>query len=536
MSDSNYGLFGLTCGVAAEQKVRFLLCGRHFLIAKRVNLLYPHCIHFVYIGGGFDRPCPQLRPVNQTAGGFKEITMTLSPALIKEFTSLLGPENVLTGETDRLAYSYDAAVLSPVIPAAVLQPMTQEHLGRCVGLAYDHGLPITVRGSGSNLSGGVIPDRAGGLVILTNGLNKILEINEQDLYAVVEPGVITQKFAEAAAARGLFYPPDPGSQSVSTLGGNVALNAGGLRGLKYGVTKDYVMGMEVFDYRGELIKTGSRTVKCVTGYNLAGLMCASEGTLGVFSRIILKLVPPPKASKAMMAVYSDIGQASETVAGIIAAHIVPCTLEIMDQQCVKYVEAYTRAGLPVEAAAIVLIEVDGGHRQLVEDDAEEVIKICRRCGAAEVRLARSAEEKFKIWEARRNALPALARAKPTTVLEDATVPRSKIPAMVGEINRIAGKYKLEIGTFGHAGDGNLHPTILCDRRNEEEFRRVEEAVDEIFDVALKFQGTLSGEHGIGLAKAKWMEKETNRATIEFSKNLRRALDPKYLFNAGKKIQ
>jgi FAD/FMN-containing dehydrogenases len=270
------------------------------------------------------------------------------------------------------------------------------------------------------------------------------------------------------------------------------------------VTKDYIMGMEIFDYRGELVKTGSRTVKCVTGYNMAGLMACSEGTLGVFSNIILKLVPPPKASKAMMAVYDDVNKASETVAGIIAAHIVPCTLEFLDQNCIKYVEADTKAGLPVEAGAILLIEVDGGHAQMVEEDAAKVMEICRKCGATDIRIAQTAEEKNKIWEARRNALPALARAKPTTVLEDATVPRSKIPAMVAAVNEIAKKYKLEVGTFGHAGDGNLHPTILCDRRNEEEFHRVEQAVDEIFDTALKLQGTLSGEHGIGMAKAKWI--------------------------------
>jgi glycolate oxidase len=461
--------------------------------------------------------------------------MTINKAVVKEFTTILGVDSVFTDEAERQAYSYDAAVLRAVVPALVLRPTDQEKLAKTVKLAYDAGLPITMRGSGTNLSGGVIPEEGDGVVILTNALNKILEINEQDLYAVVEPGVVTAQFAAAVEARGLFYPPDPGSQSVSTLGGNVAMNAGGLRGLKYGVTKDYIMGMEILDYCGELVKTGSRTVKCVTGYNLAGLMICSEGTLGVFSKIIIKLVPPPKASKAMMAVFNDINKASETVAGIIAAHIVPCTLEIMDQQCLKYVEAHTQAGLPLDAAAILLIEVDGGHQQLVDDDAAEVIAICNKTGAREVRLAQNAEEKFKIWEARRNALPALARAKPTTVLEDATVPRSKIPAMVAAINDIAAKYKLEVGTFGHAGDGNLHPTILCDRRNQEEFHRVEAAVDELFDVALKLQGTLSGEHGIGMAKAKWMEKETNRATIEFSKNLRRALDPKYIFNASKKI-
>ncbi|MDR0354446.1 MAG: FAD-binding protein [Deltaproteobacteria bacterium] len=461
--------------------------------------------------------------------------MTLSPNLILEFKTLLGENNVLTEETDRLAYAYDAAVLKPVTPALVVMPTSEETLGRTIKLAYDNGLPITVRGSGTNLSGAVIPEPGDGLVILTNRLNKILEINQEDLYAVVEPGVLTANFANAVAATGLFYPPDPGSQAVSTLGGNVALNAGGLRGLKYGVTKDYLMGVEFFDYNGELVKTGSRTVKCVTGYNIGGLMISSEGTLGVFSKLIFKLVPPPKASQAMMAVYDTVQGASETVAAIIAAHILPCTLEFLDQKCIRVVEANSKIGLPTEAAAILLIEVDGSHQAGVDEDAAKVKSLCTKCGANDIRVAQNADEKNKIWEARRNALPSLARARPTTVLEDATVPRSKIPQMVSELNRIAEKYKLEMGTFGHAGDGNLHPTILCDKRDEEEYRRVEEAVDEIFDVALKLQGTLSGEHGIGIAKAKWMEKETNKATIEFSKNLRRALDPKYLFNAGKKI-
>lgn len=461
--------------------------------------------------------------------------MALTPALTKEFINIVGQQNVLTEEADRQSYSYDAAVLTPVVPALVVVPETQEQLGKVVKLAYESGLPITVRGSGTNLSGASIPEPGDGIVILTVKLNKILEINEEDLYAVVEPGVITAQFAAEVARRGLFYPPDPGSQAVSTIGGNIALNAGGLRGLKYGVTKDYVMGMEIFDYRGELIKSGSRTVKYVTGYNMPALMAASEGTLGVFSNVIMKLIPPPKASKAMMAVYADVNKASETVAGIIAAHIVPCTLEFLDNACIKYVEADAKIGLPVEAGAILLIEVDGGHAQMVEEDAAKVMEICKKCGSTDIRIATNEEEKNKIWAARRNALPALARAKPTTVLEDATVPRSQIPAMVAAVNDIAKKYRLEIGTFGHAGDGNLHPTILCDRRDKEEYHRVEQAVDEIFDVALKLKGTLSGEHGIGMAKAKWMEKETNRATIEFAKNLRRALDPKMLFNAGKKF-
>ncbi|CCO24934.1 FAD-binding oxidoreductase [Maridesulfovibrio hydrothermalis] len=453
--------------------------------------------------------------------------------LIKDFQAIVGAENVMSSESDRHAYSYDSAVLDPAVPAFVVKPVSTEQLGPVTKLCNEHGLPMTVRGAGTNLSGGTIP-HPGGVVVLTNGLNKIIEINEEDLYAVVEPGVVTAQFAAQVAQRGLFYPPDPGSQTVSTLGGNVAENAGGLRGLKYGVTKDYVMGMDFYDVNGDLIKSGSRTVKCVTGYNLAGLMVASEGTLGVFSNIILKLVPPPKASKAMMAVFSDVETACETVAAIIANHIVPCTLEFLDNATIRYVEDFTKAGLPTDAGAILLIEVDGHMAEVIED-AEKVVNICKKCGAGEVKMAETAEEREALWTARRNALPALARAKPTTVLEDATVPRSQIPAMMAGLKRIAAKYKLDIGTFGHAGDGNLHPTILCDNRNKEEFHRVEEAVDEIFDVALSLKGTLSGEHGIGMAKSKWMEKETSRATLDYSLKMKKAIDPKGILNPGKII-
>jgi glycolate oxidase len=404
-----------------------------------------------------------------------------------------------------------------------------------VKLAYESGLSITVRGAGTNLSGAVIPEPENSVIILTSKLNKILEINQVDLYAVVEPGVVTLNFANKVLEKGLFYPPDPGSQQVSTLGGNVALNAGGLRGLKYGVTKDYLMGMEFFDHRGELIKCGARTVKCVTGYNLAGLMLSSEGTLGVFSKLILKLLPPPMYSRAMLAIYDDVESASETVAAIIAAYILPSTLEFLDKKCIEVVEANSQIGLPLDAGAILLIEVDGSYQEGVETDAHKIRDLCTKCGARKIQLAKDDQEKNRLWEARRNTLPSLARVKPSTVLEDATVPRSQVPKMVSEISRLAKKYKLDVGTFGHAGDGNLHPTILCDRRDREEFKRVEAMVDEIFDVALGLGGTLSGEHGIGIAKAKWMVKETNRATIEYSKKIREALDPKLLFNASKKI-
>ncbi|MFR8274875.1 MAG: FAD-binding oxidoreductase [Desulfovibrio fairfieldensis] len=456
-----------------------------------------------------------------------------SQALIKDFEDLIGKENVFTSEADRQSYSFDSAVLEPVVPAMVLRPTTTEQLGLCVKKLYDNGIPMTVRGAGTNLSGGTIPDHSDTVVVLTTGLNRILEINSNDLYAVVEPGVITADFAAAVAKKNLFYPPDPGSQAVSTIGGNIAENAGGLRGLKYGVTKDYLMGVEFFDATGEVVKTGSRTVKCVTGYNLAGMLIQSEGTLGVISQAILKLVPPPKASKALMAVFDDMQNAAEAVAGIIAAHVLPCTLEFLDNNTIVRVDDFTKAGLPRDAAAILLIEVDG-HPAQVADDAEAVERVLKKTRLWP-HVPKDAAEKFKLWEARRMALPVLARCRPNTVLEDATVPRSQIPAMMKAVNDIAAKYKVEVGTFGHAGDGNLHPTFLCDKRDAEEFKRVEEAIDEMFDTAIRLQGTLSGEHGIGTAKAKWMEKETSRGTILFSQRLRRALDPKGLLNSTKLV-
>jgi glycolate oxidase len=456
-------------------------------------------------------------------------------ALVKDFAAMLGQENVFSSEADRQTYSYDSAVLTPVVPALVVRPVTVEQLGLCVRKLYDSGIPMTVRGSGTNLSGGAIPDTPDTVVMVTTALTRILEINVADLYAVVEPGVVTADFAAAVAGKNLFYPPDPGSQAVSTLGGNIAENAGGLRGLKYGCTKDYLMGIEFFDATGALVKSGSRTVKCVTGYNLPGMMVQSEGTLGVISRAILKLVPPPRASKALMAVFGNVQDAAEAVAGIIAAHVLPCTLEFLDNNTIVRVDDFTHAGLPREAGAILLIEVDG-HPAQVAEEADIVQQVLSANRAIDVKAPKDAEEKRRLWEARRMALPALARCRPTTVLEDATVPRSQIPAMMQAIKDIAARYKLEIGTFGHAGDGNLHPTFLCDRRNADEFHRVEQAIDEMFDAALKLQGTLSGEHGIGTAKSRWMEKETSRGTILFSQRLRRALDPKGLLNPTKLVE
>ena len=454
-------------------------------------------------------------------------------SLNREFERIAGPGNVMTEEADLLTYSYDSAVLEQALPGVVVRPTNVEALGRVVRLCNNEGLPLTVRGAGTNLSGGTIP-HPGGAVVLTGGLNRIIEINEQDMYAVVEPGVVTARLASAVAEMDLFYPPDPGSQAVSTLGGNVAENAGGLRGLKYGVTRDYVMGLSFFDVEGRLIKTGSRTLKCVTGYNLGGLMIGSEGTLGVMSEITLKLIPPPRSSQAMTAVFDSMEAASRAVSAIIAERIVPATLEFMDNFTIKAVEDFSHVGLPLDAAALLLIEVDG-HPAQVAEEARQVEDLCRKLGAGRIQVAEDPSERDRVWEARRSALSALARLKPTLVLEDATVPRSKIPDMVAAVTDTARRFGLTIGTFGHAGDGNLHPTILCDKRDREEWQRVEQGVEAIFEAALALGGTLSGEHGIGLAKARFMEMETGQATLDWSRRLKGALDPKGILNPGKVI-
>ncbi|MCB2227501.1 MAG: FAD-binding protein [Desulfarculaceae bacterium] len=458
----------------------------------------------------------------------------IAPALQKEFARLVGEDNVFSDASDLLTYSYDAALLPHQSPGLAVRPTSLEALGQVVALCNQEGLPLTIRGAGTNLSGGAIP-RGEGVVVVTTALNRIVEINPADMYAVVEPGVINQKLFDAAMAQGLFYPPDPGSQAVSTLGGNVAENSGGLRGLKYGVTRDYVMGLSFFDTEGQLVKTGSRTVKCATAYNLAGLMVGSEGTLGVFGEITLKLIPPPQASRALLAVYDSMEPASQTVAEIIAAKIVPATLEFLDNFTIRTVEDFSGAGLPVEAAAMLLIEVDG-HPAQVADEAAKVEQICRAQGATEVRPARDAAERDRIWTARRSAIPALARLKPSVVLEDATVPRSQVPALVRFIRGLAQKHDLTIGTFGHAGDGNLHPTIVFDQRDDAQFARVRAAVEELFDKALELGGTLSGEHGLGLTKTRFLVKEVGSATVEWSRRLKRAMDPKGILNPGKIVE
>lgn len=459
----------------------------------------------------------------------------LKPEVLQELIQVLGKENVFTEKEDLITYAYDAtAAMERVLPDVVITPASTEQVAEVVKIADKYQTPIYPRGSGTNLSGGTIPLKNGIVMSMLN-MNKILEVDAENLTAWVQPGVIIQDLNDAAMEFGLFYPPDPGTVTTATMGGSVSESSGGLRGLKYGVTKHYVMGMKLVRANGDVIKWGGKTVKNVSGYDLTALFTGAEGTLGIITEILVKLMPAPEAKKSILGVFHDIDQAGNAISAIIRNKVIPATLEIMDNMTIRTVENFAHAGLPVDAEAILLCEVDG-YKEAVEREAALVEKILAEEGATEVKLAKDDHERDVIWLARRNALPALAQLKPTTVLEDATVPRSKIPDMLKAIRKVATKYNLTIGTFGHAGDGNLHPTILTDVRDKEEMARVEKAVDEIFDVAISLGGTLSGEHGIGMAKAKYLPLEFGEVGVNLLKDIKQAMDPKNILNPGKMVR
>lgn len=456
----------------------------------------------------------------------------LQKNMIDQLISLLGKKNVLTKKEELLCYSFDATLNVPTnMPDAVVFPRSKEDVVAIVKLANQHRFPIYVRGAGTNLSGGAIPLH-GGVVVSMVKMNKILEVDAENLTATVEPGVIVQDLNDAVAKYGLIYPPDPGTVLTATIGGTVAECAGGLRGLKYGVTKHYIMGMEVVVGTGEVIRFGGKTVKNVSGFDLTNLFAGSEGMLGVITEVTVRLVPAPESRKSMIVFFDDLFKAGKTISDIIANKIIPATLEIMDNMTIRTVKNYTKVDLPEDAAAVLLIEVDG-VREVVEKEAGIVEEICRRNGATAVNVARDDAERDKIWTARRAALPALAQIKPAVILEDATVPRSKVPDMIKACAEIGRRHNLLVAVMGHAGDGNLHPTFMIDPNDEDEKRRLEKAVDELFEEALKLGGTLSGEHGIGIAKAKYMKWEFGESGMSVLKRIKDALDPNGILNPGK---
>jgi len=454
----------------------------------------------------------------------------LTAGLASDLRQLLPREQVLDSTEDRFLYAYDATS-TKAVPDVVVLARSAQDVSAVMKYATEHGVPVVPRGAGSGLSGGAVPAK-GGIALSLAPMNRIKEIDLANMVAVVEPGVIVGDLQKAADEAGVYYPPDPGSQAYCTIGGSIAENAGGMHCLKYGVTKDYVMGLEVVLPNGDIVHLGGKQIKNVTGYNLVQLFVGSEGTLGVITEAILKLIPKPRAKKTMLAIFDQLDTAAEAVTGILHAGVIPAALEIMDNRSIVAVEDHLHLGLPRDAEAILLIEADG-MPEAVEAEAATIERVCRDVGVREFKTARNAQESNDLWKARRAISPAISRLRPTKMGEDISVPRSAIPEMVRRVQKIGDEFNLPIVIFGHAGDGNLHPNILTDRRDAVEMERVEKAIAAIFDAAVELGGTLSGEHGIGLSKQPFLGKALTPETINLMKTLKQALDPRGVLNPGK---
>jgi glycolate oxidase len=451
--------------------------------------------------------------------------------LIQALGKIIGQENVLASETDLAVYGYDGSLHSG-LPEVIILPKTTGQVSAVASLASKEGIPIVARGSGTNLSGGSIPLK-GGIVIHFSRMNKILEIDLENQRAVVEAGVINLDLQNALAPHGYYFAPDPASQKVATMGGNLAENAGGPHCLKYGVTTNHLLGAEIVLPNGEVFWTGGKASDHL-GYDLLGVLVGSEGTLGIVTQLIVRIMKKPETVQTFLAVFHSLEDASNTVSAVIGAGIIPATLEMMDRTVIKAVEDSIHAGYPLDAEAVLIIELDG-LRDGMDRLAQRIIEICRANHVREVKMATSEAEQAKLWAGRKGALGALARLRPNYLLEDGTVPRTKLPEVLKKVVEIGKKYQLEIGIFCHAGDGNLHPTILFDARNEEERRRVLLAGTEILKACVDAGGTISGEHGIGIEKIHEMSLLFSEQEFDSMKHLKVAFDPRYVFNPGKLI-
>jgi len=448
-----------------------------------------------------------------------------------ELAAIVGDEWVQDAPSEIIAYSYDGT-FQQKRPDLAVSPGSTEEVAEVVKVAAREGRAIVARGASSGLAGGTIAER-GGIILNLARMDRILEIDTDNACAVVEAGAITLQLQEAVEKVGLFYPPDPASSRQSTLGGNVACNSGGPRCLKYGVTRDYVTGLTVVLASGEIVRLGGKLTKNSTGPQLLQLFVGSEGTLGIVTQAILKLVPLPRARVTATAAFPELAQASRAVARIMASGILPCTLELMDGTTINVVEDFLQAGLPRAAQALLLLEQDGADEASARRDVEAMAAICRELGASETRVAADAAERETLWAARRAVSPALGRLRPNKLGEDIVVPKSQVPAMIGEIAQIAERHGLPIPVFGHAGDGNLHPNILFDLRDPEEVHKVELAAPDIFRAAIRLGGTLSGEHGIGTLKREFMEEAQGATAVRLSRAIKKVFDPEGLLNPGK---
>jgi len=451
--------------------------------------------------------------------------------LVNRLAAIAGRDGVLTSPEDLVSYSYDGTFVESR-PDLVVLPRSTEEVSRVVKLAGEMGMPIVPRGMGSGLAAASVPV-GGGLVVCLTRMNRILEIDTANATVRAEAGVITAELQAEVEQVGLFYPPDPSSIRHSTIGGNIACNAGGPRCLKYGVTGDYVMGLTVVLADGEVLRTGGKPVKDVTGYDMNALFTGSEGTLGIITEALLRLVAKPRFARTALVEFNSLDDASKAVNAILAAGIVPATLELMDQTAIICVEEAMHLGLATDLEASLIVETDGSDEATVLREIEAAVQICRDAGARSARVAQSEAERAALWRARRSISPALGRRAPNKLGEDITVPRSAIPEAARRLRAISRKHGLPIVIFGHAGDGNLHPNILFDRRDPQQQATVEKMVEELFALALDLGGTLSGEHGVGILKRPYLEQALGPVSISLQRRIKQALDPQNLFNPGK---
>ncbi len=455
----------------------------------------------------------------------------LEKKVISQLRKIVGKDAVLTSKEDLNAYSYDGTTTWAHMPDVVVLPRTAEHVSQILKLADENKIPVTPRGAGTNVSGGSIPIK-GGIVLCTTKMNKILDINKTNLTATVEPGVVLQDFNMALAKQGLFYPPDPQSFLGCTIGGTIAENAGGPYCLKYGVTKQYVLGLEVVLANGYIMKLGGVTVKNRTGYELMMLFTGSEGTLGVITKITLRLIPMPLANKTMMAIFDDMAVGGQAVSNIMASGVVPAKVEFVDNFVIRRIEEMTPMGLPVDAKALLLIQADGSP-SAVEAESEQIVGILKKSGAKEVRVAKDADEAARYWKMRSGGFAAVFGAAHTVMAEDVAVPRDKLAEFIRKLDEISERTGFFIQCLGHAGDGNLHPSIFTDIRDKENFAKAQKTMEEIFEAALSLGGVLSGEHGIGLEKQRFLKRAMDPVALNLMIKIKGILDPNNILNPGK---
>jgi glycolate oxidase len=459
------------------------------------------------------------------------VPLLLDRDLLRDLEAVVGRDHVRSTDGELTPYSRDATPLFSARPDAVVFPADAAQVAAVLRLAAARGVPVVPRGAGSNLCAATVALR-GGIVMVMTRMDAVLEVSREEMLARVQPGVPTAVLSAAAAEQGLIFAPDPGSYTVSTVGGNVATCAGGLRGLKYGVTRNYVLGLEVVLATGEIIRTGGRLWKDVAGYDLTRLLTGSEGTLGVITEAVVALLPRPETARTGVAYFPSLAEAGRAVTQILRDGVVPATLEFLDRTCIDAVEDYAHLGLRTDAGALLLFG-DDGHPDAVDRNLATMGEVCTERGALEVTVAAEVAQSEALLAARRCALPALSRVDTLTVLEDVTVPRPRLAEMADRIQRVADRHDLLIGTFGHAGDGNLHPTAVLDVHDEDAVHRTHDAFDEIFAAALELDGTITGEHGVGAAKLPWLRDRLGEDQMALLRRIKTAFDPAGILNPGK---